>query len=124
MSDSGATVSDMWLYIDNDPLPDQVLKAREGELSEADPHAGCWLNIDTGASIFLGPVRNPKDSLDREQVRVYWLPPTGNGSAIDVTAALTGKSWRFIESQVHDTTINHVRDNLVAALAARLRQDS
>lgn len=124
MSDGGATVSDMWLYIDNAPLPEQVLKAREGELSETDPHVGCWLNIDTGASIVLGPVRNPKDSLDREQIRVYWLPPTGDGSAIDVTVALTRKKWPYTDSKMNDTRIGSVRDSLVAAVTERLAEIS
>lgn len=124
MSDDGATVSDMWLYIDNDPLPQQVLKAREGELSETDPHEGFWLNLDTGSTIFLGPVRNPKDGMDRDQIRVYCLPPAADGSAIDVTTALTGKKWPYTDSKMNDTRIGPVRASLVAALTERLAEIS
>jgi hypothetical protein len=110
----------MWLYIDDDPLPRNIRKARESDLSEDNPHDGFWLNIDTGAMIFLGPVRKPKDAMDRDQIRVYWLPPGTDVSAIDVTAALTDRTWRFIESQVNETTVHHVRATLVAALTKRL----
>lgn len=107
----------MWLYIEGQPDPPNVVEA----VGEHRGFEDYWYNFETGASVFCTRDAAYFKVHESDQIHVWTLATPSTSHPVEVTEHLTKRQWRYTSRRGGDSSLAATHEALAAKLNEVLR---